>query len=67
MDLLHDVHTAMQRETPEVWDILVKRQSVVSRATLDQRLNDETWQREARQKLWLEIGIDINNPREKGS
>jgi hypothetical protein len=64
MDLLHDVHTAMQRETPEVWDILVKRQSAVSRAILDQRLNDESWQREARQKLWLEVGIDIdiNNP-----
>jgi hypothetical protein len=27
----------------------------------------QAWQREARQKLWLEIGIDINNRRDKGS
>ena len=64
IDLLHDVHAAMQRETPEMWGILVKRQSVVSRAILDQLLNDESWQREARQKLWLEIGVDINEPEE---
>ena len=37
---------------------------MVSRAILDQRLNEESWQRGARQKLWLEVGIDIdiNNP-----
>lgn len=59
MPLLHDVALKAEREAPDVWALAVKSLSTVERAQLDKHLSDPDWQREAREKLWREIGMEI--------
>src|SRR5262249_49710741 len=59
LDLLIDVYTAMRRETPQIWDFVLSRVSVVERAAVLQQLADPQHQREQRQRVWLEVGISI--------
>ena len=64
LPLLHDVHRAVMRDDPELWDRSVKRSAVVGRAWLERNLADPSYQLEARVTLWREVGIEIEIPPE---
>lgn len=58
--LLHDVIEILKRDEPEFLDLIRRRHSKIGLAILDQQLADPDWQRPARLKLWLEIGVDLD-------
>lgn len=60
MPLLHDVVDMLKRDDPDFYERIRRRQSRVGLVELDKQLADPDWQREARQKLWLEVGVDID-------
>lgn len=62
--LLHDVAAAVKRDAPDLWERLVSPLSAVSRVMLDRQLADSDWQRDAREKLWREVGLEIFTDRE---
>ena len=64
LPLLHDVAAAVEREAPAVWEQLRRQQNAVGRAMLDRHLANPGWQRDARVKLWSEVGVDIDAPAE---
>lgn len=59
MPLVRDVVDMLKRDNPDFYDRLRSRQSKVGLVLLDRHLADPDWQRAARQKLWLEVGVDI--------
>jgi len=59
--LLHDIHAACVKEDPDVWDRAYRRESARAQASVDMKLRDPDWQREARIKLWREIGVEIED------
>lgn len=61
--LLHDVYSACMRDAPEAWAAALKKQSNVMRAVLERHLSDPDWQRDARVKIWREIGVEIDGPK----
>jgi hypothetical protein len=61
LPLLHDVHKAVMRDDPDLWERKAKQFQAPERAWLQRHLDDPEWQREARIKIWKEIGIDIES------
>ncbi len=59
--LLHDVVAQLKRDDPEFYGRLRRRQSKIGLAELDRFLADPDWQRDARIKLWREVGIEIED------
>jgi hypothetical protein len=61
--LLHDVHTLAKGEPfgQQIWDWACGNLSDGSRGELEKHLANKNWQLEARQKIWGEIGIKLEN------
>jgi hypothetical protein len=59
LGLLIDVAAAVLREEPALWHRLRNSYTATTRAWLDGKLADRDYQREAREKLWREIGVSI--------
>lgn len=59
--LLHDVHAACIDQDPDLWERKTRLESTASQAWLQRLLGNPNWQRDARIKLWNEIGIDIED------
>ena len=62
LPLLLDVHQAVMRAEPALWERMAKRAPAVSRVSLDRNLSDPTYQLEGRIKIWREIGVEIEIP-----
>jgi hypothetical protein len=62
LPLLHDVHRAVMREAPDMWERYVNRFSPEERTRLQTHLDNPDWQREARTQIWGEVGVEIATP-----
>jgi hypothetical protein len=62
LPLLHDVHAAVRRDAPGVWEDMVNRFTAPERVWLERHLAEPGWQLNARKQLWREVGIDIEVP-----
>jgi hypothetical protein len=60
LDFLLELHKAVMRDAPYVWEKQVRKSSTRERAWLDKHLNDPDYQRAARIKIWREIGIELD-------
>lgn len=61
LDLLHDVYRECMKQDPELWQRKVRESSPAEQAWLQRLLENPDWQRDARIKIWKEIGIDIES------
>lgn len=59
MPLLHDVVGFLNRDEPEYLALVRRKQNRVSLALLDERLANPQWQYQAREQLWREVGLSI--------
>lgn len=59
LPMFADISAQARREEPAIWQMLVERHSDVMKQDLREREGDPDWQREARQQLWSEVGIPI--------
>jgi hypothetical protein len=57
--MFRDLYEALQRDAPEVWELLKRRHSATMLQDLDEKLANPKWQLEARRQMWREIGIDL--------
>jgi hypothetical protein len=62
MPLLHDVYQAVMREAPEFWEHVASRFQLPGRLRLKKYLDGPAYQIWARQKLWREVGVEIDVP-----
>jgi hypothetical protein len=62
LPLLHDVHSLLMHQLfgPELWERCRARLNDDWRKCLDDRLADPSWQKDARLKIWAEIGVDLS-------
>lgn len=59
LPLFHDIAAAAKREFPDLWRDMVRRHSAVMQQDLQEIESNPDWQRDAREKIWSEIGVPI--------